>query len=1251
MDLDSFLFGNIDEQGRLEDEELDEELKRYLAQFSAQREHKELVRQILDGDQGAGDADDSRRAAAAAIRPSASAIDYSDITEEIEETERPPAAIDRAVSRGVRDFSNEDLEEFDELFRAPQKTEGASTADGELVPQLRSLVQEDDAGKSLKFTSLFLTSCPSSADTGCAAAAIGSALKRGKFRRRDENPNADVDTRELQLMHPRDAELRVKPTPKISFKGPPVLPPAQRPPAGKKAAPGRLSQAQLSWMRWEEAQRQQAAPAEHAYLAHPVAFPALDATFHNVELVPWDRKAQALINGRDERPLAPYLLQRPYLLPHNWDLERGAWADSVITDERELPKAIPTLGLLLNMNDPYLLFDRLSAEDVSRRLAKAERILSRRLKRIRKAQRAGAPQPQPLSASADSVASPSYAAVTSNPAQYFAKPQPDRCNLSNDRFYESVREQQQGGAQGAHEKVTLHHSIPALRLQPPHFRCALSRAELRSFHRPRLAVGAGERMLFGALKENRRARKNQEFGEVIKNSKGLTLRDDTPFVLVEFSEELPPLVSCSGMGSLLHVYYRKRASRDEGAPEHVDVGIPTVLDAGEPGPFMGFVDVAPGQELAVLFNNMYRAPLFRHEPRATDFLLVRYAKETHCTHYLRPVPHLFVAGQTLPCMEVFSPHSRRFNTFCRNRMQVAAYRYFMKRDNPRRRVRMATLTALFPQFSEGAIRKWLKEYAESSRQGRDSGYWLMRANAPALAEDELQQLVTPELVCQYESMLVGQQRLLDTGHAAGALGAPEPDALGSATHAADASAFSEDEPEQQQDDELRLAPWHLTSNFLLATQGKAMLELHGIGDPTGIGEGFSFLRVPLKAQIASRQAFESPRKQVVSRPSFYHRATLADQQAAYRREINQIWERSLASLASTRVPEPGVAGEPALHPSSEDSLFQAAADARLVPRQFRGQRLVVTRTVRRPNGDVQTETDVVCDARVIEAYLQQLEARKAQTPSIGEQVAQRGAEPISKPTSNKKRPVQPSPSLGQTAQPERTVKCGACGQLGHMRTNRLCPLFAEEAERGASLPDSVAPADSSRPITLKLPKPKLIDAPEHSTPATQQKPISLRLTVPAAAAARTEGSPYAKLNRVFERIVAVLVDIPDSWPFHRPVEEHYAPHYHEIVRHPMDLSTIRRKCARCAYHSEEAFVQDLRLMHANCVTYNGPEHPFSGTAAALVRKVVQLLHERAAAVDKALQAAEPTEGHANAGLADEQRTGADPKEGVIDILM
>src|SRR5690348_7739039 len=84
-------------------------------------------------------------------------------------------------------------------------------------------------------------------------------------------------------------------------------------------------------------------------------------------------------------------------------------------------------------------------------------------------------------------------------------------------------------------------------------------------------------------------------------------------------------------------------------------------------------------------------------------------------------------------------------------------------------------------------------------------------------------------------MLVGKQHLQDAGYI-------------KAIEEADESmqAKEEDTPDAKLSVEEQLAPWITTRNFIHATQGKAMLKLHGEGDPTGRGEAFSFIRVSMK---------------------------------------------------------------------------------------------------------------------------------------------------------------------------------------------------------------------------------------------------------------------------------------------------------------------------------------------------------------------------------------------------------------------
>ena len=86
--------------------------------------------------------------------------------------------------------------------------------------------------------------------------------------------------------------------------------------------------------------------------------------------------------------------------------------------------------------------------------------------------------------------------------------------------------------------------------------------------------------------------------------------------------------------------------------------------------------------------------------------------------------------------------------------------------------------------------------------------------------------------------------------------------------------------------------------------------------------------------------------------------------------------------------------------------------------------------------------------------------------------------------------------------------------------------------------------------------------------------------------------------------IRTLKKMKDATPFRFPVDPEALkiPHYLQIIKHPMDFSTIERKLlasnpakpdpnpANPRYGSADEFVADVRLIFSNCVTFNGPEH-------------------------------------------------------------
>ncbi|XP_061167049.1 uncharacterized protein LOC133175924 isoform X2 [Saccostrea echinata] len=96
-----------------------------------------------------------------------------------------------------------------------------------------------------------------------------------------------------------------------------------------------------------------------------------------------------------------------------------------------------------------------------------------------------------------------------------------------------------------------------------------------------------------------------------------------------------------------------------------------------------------------------------------------------------------------------------------------------------------------------------------------------------------------------------------------------------------------------------------------------------------------------------------------------------------------------------------------------------------------------------------------------------------------------------------------------------------------------------------------------------------------------------------------------EMNKVLEMVKAHK----DAWPFEEPVTEEDAPGYHDIIKRPMDLSTIEKKLTNRVYRSKNRFVQDLNLMLDNCRQFNGENSELGEMAARLQRFVNRIVKQ------------------------------------------
>ncbi|KAI5121146.1 hypothetical protein M0805_007144 [Coniferiporia weirii] len=678
----------------------------------------------------------------------------------------------------------------------------------------------------------------------------------------------------------------------------------------------------------------------------------------------------------------------------------------------------------------------------------------------------------------------------------------DRFNLSNDHYYEVSKDGARHRVRQTFGQLVVQHAYPAQKLQLPYYKTRLSKQEARSFHRPALQFPANIELRFSKVrtakkkkdKAGRKIGKGGDVGEGLRKTSDLSLKDTSNFVLWEISEEHPPIISDFGMGSVLVNYYRKKDDKDEYIPK-AELGEPFVLEPGDESPFMKFGYVYAGQTIQALYNNLIRAPLFRHKPYATDFLVVRSTTKGETKYHLREIKSLYVVGQTYPVTEVPGPHSRKITTTIKNRLQVIAFKLLRKSQGER--LKISRLMKYFPDQNELQMRQRLKEFMEYHRRGPHQGFWRLKEFVTIPSDADMLKMVSPEQVVLSESMQVGQRHLQDAGYGG-------------------AAETAKDDDESNLSIEQQLAPWITTKNFLQATQAKAMLRLHGDGDPTGRGEAFSFVRVSMKdIFVRAGEDYEQKMAEADNRPKSAHRYNVAEQQNVYKSEIERIWKAQFDSLSRKDEPQLTAEDEDRANahkqqqqsqlrnkPKLEDLEFPPNAAMLAGPRSSippaspsysRGSSLdremslgpEVSQRVLRIKRFVDGEwaTEIVRDPAVIRAYVrrrQMIEEESATADSLaptGDEEKDRRArkrleEEIARMKKNQERrlhrknakitkeggtPLQ----LNRPVKPDTTRRCGHCGQMGHMKTNRKCPRWAE-FNSGAP-PINITPSATSPP--------------------------------------------------------------------------------------------------------------------------------------------------------------------------------------------
>ncbi|KAI9580485.1 transcription initiation factor TFIID subunit 1 isoform X1 [Glossina fuscipes] len=498
-------------------------------------------------------------------------------------------------------------------------------------------------------------------------------------------------------------------------------------------------------------------------------------------------------------------------------------------------------------------------------------------------------------------------------------PDRDPFNISNDSYYMRKTEPALRLKVGA---SFMPHSTPVVELRSPFIPTHMGPIKLRSFHRPPLKKYSHGTLaqpvahsVLPLLKNINKKAKQRDMeriasggGDVffMRNPEDLSGKDGD-IILAEFCEEHPPLMNQVGMCSIIKNYYKRKAGKDTNGPQGFKYG---EVALAHTSPFLGILH--QGQCIQALENCMYRAPLYPHNVNITDFLIIR----TRNNYWIREFNALFTVGQECPLYEVPGPNSKRANNFTRDFLQVFIYRLFWKsRDEPRR-IRMDDIKHAFPAHSESSIRKRLKQCADFKRTGMDSNWWVIKPDFRLPSEEEIRAMVSPEQCCAYFSMIAAEQRLKDAGYGEKFLFAPQDD--------------DDEEAQLKLDDEVKVAPWNTTRAYMQAMRGKCLLQLTGPADPTGCGEGFSYVRVPNKPTQTKEEQESQPKRTVTGTDADLRRLPLQRAKELLRtykvpeEEIKKLSRWEVIDVVRTLSTEKAKAGEQGMDKFSRGNRFSIA---------------------------------------------------------------------------------------------------------------------------------------------------------------------------------------------------------------------------------------------------------------------------------------------------------------------------------------
>uniref|UniRef100_A0A673WIC3 Transcription initiation factor TFIID subunit n=1 Tax=Salmo trutta TaxID=8032 RepID=A0A673WIC3_SALTR len=776
---------------------------------------------------------------------------------------------------------------------------------------------------------------------------------------------------------------------------------------------------------------------------------------------------------------------------------------------------------------------------------------------------------------------------------------------------------------------------------------------------------------------------------------------DGDLILAEYSEEYPPLIMQVGMATKIKNYYKRKPGKDPGAPD-CKYGETVYCHTS---PFLG--SLHPGQLLPAFENNLFRAPIYLHKMPETDFLVLRtrqgyfirelvdiFVVGQQCPLYEVPGPNskranthirdflqvfiyrLFWKSKDRPrrirmedIKKAFPSHSE---SSIRKRLKLCA--------DFKRTGMDSNWWVLKPDFrlpTEEEIRAMVSpeqccayySMLVAEQRLKDAGYGEKSFFAPEEENEEDFQMKIDDEV---------QSGGPNSIHAFTAQDDREPQPAKKTVTGTDADLRRLSLKNAKQllrkfgvpEEEIKkLSRWEVidvvrTMSTEQARSGEGPMSKFARGSRFSVAEhqerykeecqrifdlqnkvldSTEVLSTDTDSSSAEDSDFEEMGKNIEN--MLQNKKTSSqlsrEKEEQERKELQRMLMGEETSALSTGSHKDD-------DTSSVTSLNSSATGRRLkIYRTFRdedGKEYVRCETVRKPSViDAYTRIRTTKDDEFIRKFAvfdeQHREEMRKERRRIQEQLRRlkrnQEKDRFKGPPEKKAKKVKERPDL--------KLKCGACGAIGHMRTNKFCPLYyqtnappsnpvAMTEEQEEELEKTVIHNDNEELIKVEGTKivlgKQLIESadevrrkslvlkfPKQHLPPKKKRRVGTTvhcdyLNRPHKSIHRRRTDPMVTLSSVLESVINDMRDHPNTYPFHTPVNAKVVKDYYKVIPRPMDLQTLRENVRKRVYPSREEFRENVELIIKNSATYNGAKHPITQVAQTMLDLCDEKLKEK-----------------------------------------